>query len=288
MRVVDLRAEQLVDLLGTEVLHPRLSWRIVADAPEFMQSSYRIRAGAHAALKDDDLLWDSGTVPSDATFDIAYCGMALTAMQRVWWTVDVTGADGNVVRSEAAWFEAGLLSPHGWRGDWIEAEDSASFADRAAGLRWIWSETALDARPHAFRVDFDAPADLVRAEVLLSGKDHLRGVWINGAASPLERLFDWDTYLPFWGTLAPYRGEVQPGRNSICALVEADTMGVLPGRWRRVRGADPASPGRWQRRTHRQWPRMARDAGSAPGLDFIHLQCVGMDARLAQRRKRPQ
>jgi alpha-L-rhamnosidase len=222
MRVTDLRAEYTVDLLGTQVRQPRLSWRI-EDAEA--QTSYRIRAAAsEAALSAGELLWDSGEVASDAMFDIPYGGPALTSMQRVWWTVQVNGA----ANSEPAWFEAGLLSPEDWRGEWIEAEDESAAADRAAGVSWVWGETSLDARPHAFRIDFDAPADLVSAQVLIAGKDHLRGVWVNGAKSPLDWHFDWDTYLPFWGTLAPYEGEVKPGRNSVCALVEADTTGFFP------------------------------------------------------------
>jgi alpha-L-rhamnosidase len=228
IRATDLRAEYTTGLLGTEVRHPRLSWRIEADAPAAKQASYRIRAARHPAVADDDLLWDSGTIAGDATFDVRYDGPALATMQRIWWTVDVADEGGTTARSVPGWFEAGLLAPEDWRADWIEAEDDHAAADRAAGLRWIWSETALDARPHAFRLDFDAPADLVRAEILLAGKDHLRGVWINGAASPLHRDFGWDTFLPFWGTLAPYAGEVRPGRNSVCALVEADTTGFFP------------------------------------------------------------
>jgi alpha-L-rhamnosidase len=221
MRVTDLRSEYTTGLLGTQVAHPRLSWRI-EDAEK--QTRYRIRAAASvAALAAGDLLWDSGPVESDATFDIVYGGPALKAMQRVWWRVEVDG-----VTSDPAWFEAGLLSPDDWRGEWIEAEDENAAADRAAGVSWVWGDVSLDARPHAFRIDFDAPADLVRAEVLVAGKDHLRGVWVNGVKSPLDWHFDWDTYLPFWGTLAPYAGEVRSGRNSVCALVDADTTGFFP------------------------------------------------------------
>lgn len=221
MRVTDLRAEYTVDLLGTQVAHPRLSWRIEDAAT---QAAYRIRAAASvAALEAGDLLWDSGDVAGDATFDIAYGGPALQPMQRVWWTVEVNAA----ATSDPAWFEAGVADAD-WRGDWIEAEDADAAADRAAGVNWLWGDTSLDPRPHAFRIDFDAPADLVRAEILVAGKDHLRGVWVNGVKSPLDWHFDWDTYLPFWGTLAPYEGEVKPGRNSVCALVEADVTGFFP------------------------------------------------------------
>jgi alpha-L-rhamnosidase len=225
MRVVDLRAEYTVNLLGTEVAHPRLSWRIESDAPGVKQASYRIRTSARADMVE--VVWDSGDVASEATVDIPCGGAPLAPMQRIWWTVDVTDTAGTVAQSQPAWFEASLAADD-WHADWIEAEDAFATADRAAGLDWIWSETALDDRPHAFRLDFDAPADLVRAEVLLAGKDHLRGVWINGQASPLDRPFDWDTYLPFWGTLAAYAGDIRPGHNSVCALVEADTSGFFP------------------------------------------------------------
>jgi alpha-L-rhamnosidase len=225
MRAVDLRSDYVTGLLGTEAEHPRLSWRVEGAERGAVQSHYRIRAAASvAALEAGGLLWDSGVVESGASFDIAYGGPALAAMQRIWWRVEI---DGGAV-SEPAWFEAGLPSPADWRGDWIEAEDSLAAADRAACVSWVWGETSLDARPHAFRLDFEAPADVVRAEILIAGKDHLRGVWVNGAASPLDRPFGWDTHLPFWGTLAPYEGVVVPGHNSVCALVEADVEGFFP------------------------------------------------------------
>ncbi|HWU72331.1 MAG TPA: alpha-L-rhamnosidase N-terminal domain-containing protein, partial [Sphingomonas sp.] len=229
MRIVDLRTEYTTNLLGTDVERPRLSWRIESDRAGTRQSSYRLRAAASAeALDGGALLWDSGEIAGDASFDIAYGSPSLAPMQRIWWSVEATDDVGTMARSAPAWFETGLTAPDSWHADWIEAEDDNAAADRAAGLAWIWSETALDDRPHAFRIDFDAPEDLVRAEVLLAGKDHLRGVWINGEASPLDWQFDWDTYLPFWGTLAPYQGEIRPGRNSVCALVEADTTGFFP------------------------------------------------------------
>ena len=286
MRIVDLRAEHSAHPLGLETPHPRLSWRIEGEGRGLVQTAWRIRAAASPkALATGDLLWDSGRVASDATFDIPYAGPPLRSMQRVWWTVEAEGSDGSSARSERSWFETGLLSPEDWRADWIEAEDPEAAADRAAGVSWVWSEEPLDARPHGFRLDFDAPADLVRAEVLLAGKDHLRGVWINGAASPLNRPFDWGSDLPFWGSLAPYEGEVTPGRNSICALAEADTTGFFPvddgafaalvrlhradGTVERIVSRDwrvmPGPPAGWTRcdRDARDWPPVVPSASKA-------------------------
>ena len=229
-RILDLRADHVADLLGTQSARPRLSWRIESETRGAVQASYRLRAASTVEGLDGDrgLLWDSGTIASDRTFDIEYAGPALAPMERVWWSVETSDQSGRSARSEPAWFEAGLPGPADWRGDWIEAEDALAAGDRAAGLEWIWSEDPLDGRLHAFRLDFDAPADLVEAEILLAGKDHLRGVWVNGVAAALPRPFGWDTMLPFWGTLDAYRGELSPGRNSICALVEADINGFFP------------------------------------------------------------
>ncbi len=288
MRVTDLRAEYTIGLLGTEAARPRLSWRIEDAA---VQTGYRIRAAASiAALEAGELLWDSGAVPGDTTFDIPYGGPSLASMQRVWWTVEAAG-DGAVAISEPAWFETGLLSPDDWRADWIEAEDAEAAADRAAGVSWVWGETSLDPRAHAFRIDFDAPADLVRAEVLVAGKDHLRGVWINGAKSRLDWHFDWDTYLPFWGTLAPYDGEARPGLNSVCALVEADTTGFFPvdgGAFAaliRLHRAD----GSVERIVGRAWRVMADPplGWTAPDFDAAHWASVSPSTSWAQGDPRP-
>ena len=201
LRVLDLRAENVVGLLGTEVRQPRLSWRLEDEGRGQAQAAFRIRAAHSApALESGELLWDSGVIESDASLDLPYGGPPLEAMQRVWWSVEVQAADGAAAHSEAAWFEAGLLGPEDWRADWIEAEDESAAADRAAGLAWIWSETALDPRLHAFRMDFDAPKDVAGAEILLAGKDHLRGVWINGGqwAQYNNETFRSDSYNDWW------------------------------------------------------------------------------------------
>ncbi|MDQ0839925.1 alpha-L-rhamnosidase [Sphingomonas faeni] len=229
VRVVDLRAEHTTDLLGTDVRHPRLSWRIEARARGVVQHRYRIRsARAPGALAAGDLVWDSGDVASDTTFDIRYGGPPLVSMQRIWWSVEIVTAGGQRACSDPAWFEAGLLDAGDWQGDWLEAEDAFAAADRATGLAWIWSTTALDPRSHAFRLDFDIPADIVRSDILVSGKDHLRGVWIDGVATTLAGANGYDSPLPFWGSLSLVETTLRPGRATICVLVEADTEGFFP------------------------------------------------------------
>jgi alpha-L-rhamnosidase len=200
-----------------------LSWRIEADGRDVSQVSFRIRAAASedALTRDDSLLWDCGVVESSRTLDIAYNGSALTSMQQIWWDVEICDNRGRTVRSAAAVFETGLLSPDDWHGKWIVAEDRLAEADRHAGLMWIWSEQALDARLHGFRIDFTAPSDLTHAEVLVSGKDELAGAWVNGhSATILE--------LPYWGSLHPIDIPLNPGRNSLCIAASAEQEGFYP------------------------------------------------------------
>ncbi len=223
LAVVDLQAELTRRLLGTEARHPRLSWRLESDGTDVVQQSYRIRVAAEPGdlVNDDALLWDSGTVASDATFDVRYGGPALSSMQRIWWDVTVTDGSGRVARSGPTWTEAGLMSPDDWRARWIEAEDENAAADRAAGLAWIWSDAPLDPRLHAFRLDFDVPDDVVGADILVAGKDELAGVWVNGAGTALPQ-------PEYWGTLRAIDASLRPGRNSACIAVLAETAGFWP------------------------------------------------------------
>ncbi|HVI98405.1 MAG TPA: family 78 glycoside hydrolase catalytic domain [Sphingomonas sp.] len=223
LAILDLRAEHVADLLGTEVMRPILSWRIDATERGVTQTRYRIRAAARPDTLDDPdaLLWDSGEIDS-ADSSVPYGGPAPAAMQRLWWNVEIADDRGRTARSQPAWFEAGLLSAGDWHAQWIEAEDDAAAADRAAGLAWIWSADPLDPRPHGFRLDFDAPDDVIDAEILIAGKDELLSAWVNGAPATLPRLVYWGTLLPVGGAT------VKPGRNSLCVAVSAETEGFFP------------------------------------------------------------
>ena len=218
----DLRTEQTTELLGTQVREPRLSWRLTGPERGLMQTSYRIRAASTPDMAKADL-WDSGVVTASDCFDIPYTGAALKSMQRVWWSVEIQDNKGRTATSAATWFETGLLDPADWRAQWIIAEDDLAAGDRAAALQWIWSPKALDDRLHAFRLDFDSPASLISAEVLVAGKDWIRGVWANGETLPLP-----DQPVPNWGTLVPVPAKLKPGRNSVCVLVQAETTGFFP------------------------------------------------------------
>src|SRR3546814_15436311 len=75
LAAVDLRAEHTVDLLGTEVARPRLSWRIEARDRGVRQTRYRVRAGS---AEGQNGLVDTGDVAAAARDDTACDGKPVT------------------------------------------------------------------------------------------------------------------------------------------------------------------------------------------------------------------
>lgn len=146
------------------------------------QTAYRIVCSASAeGLGRGDVLWDSGEVASSRMTGVPYEGPPSASGRRVWWTVRV--ADEHGVWSppaEPSWFEAGLLSPADWSGDWIEAETPAFRAERLAGVDWIWGATAIEQGPRAFRWRFEVPEGGAGGTVMVAAKDNLRGLWLDG------------------------------------------------------------------------------------------------------------
>lgn len=228
--VAGLSAEWLSNPMGLEQSHPRLAWRLEADGPDVRQTAYRLLA---AARREDlvmrrALLWDSGRIASDRTIDIPYGGAPLAPRQRIWWCVEVWDNRGHHAQSEAAWFEGALAPDRPWQAQWIEAETDEARADRLAGPGWIWSARALDDRPHGFRLGFEVGAGLVRADLLVAGKDHLRGVWVNGAEVAPDRPKVGHRDPFYWGSMTHFAAPLKAGRNVLAIEVAADTSGFFP------------------------------------------------------------
>jgi len=183
-RVVSPRIDGLDQPLGLENPAPRFSWALAAGtARGVVQSAYRLTVAASpAALKAGPLLWDSGQVASNASFDIAYGGPPLGSAQRCWWRVEAwDGAGRPATPAPAAWWEMGLLGPADWTAGWLEAEDEAMRAERLEGVHWIWGATD-DAKPRQFRWRFDLKEAPVSARLTVSAKDSLNGLWLDGTS----------------------------------------------------------------------------------------------------------
>jgi alpha-L-rhamnosidase len=120
--VHSLRCEYVINPLGIDEREPRLSWRLLSDRRDTVQTAYRIQvAGSRDDLEAERaLLWETAEVTSDRSTQVLYQGLALRSFQRCWWRVRVRD---NYARwsewSEPAFWEMGILEPEAWQARWI-------------------------------------------------------------------------------------------------------------------------------------------------------------------------
>src|SRR5688572_28044218 len=118
-----LTCEYQSNLLGIDVLQPRLSWQLQSDRRGARQTAYRILAASDVEqLRAGNAnAWDSGRIESDQSIHIPYMGKELVSHQRVHWKVIVWDESDQSAESEPAWFEMGLLNRSDWKAQWIAA-----------------------------------------------------------------------------------------------------------------------------------------------------------------------
>ncbi len=125
LKVTGLRTEYAENPLGIDIRKPRLSWRIMSDARNVVQSAYHIRVARNESdlTANRNLVWDSGRVAASESIHLAYAGPELQSGQRVYWQVRVWDGAGKASDwSAPAWWEMGLLSATDWKAGWIEAD----------------------------------------------------------------------------------------------------------------------------------------------------------------------
>ena len=132
-----LRCEYLVDPLGIDLPHPRLSGAVAAPARSERQTAYRIvvaaSAGALAAGRGE--LWDSGKVISDQSIHVPYRGRSLPSHQRCFWRVRVWDREGRPSHwSATGRWTMGILDEAGWQARWIGHTPPAPLLRRAFRL----------------------------------------------------------------------------------------------------------------------------------------------------------
>lgn len=130
LKVTHLTAEYRRELLGTDVAHPRMSWRLESDRQGTKQKAYRIQtAGENGNL--DEPLWDSGYCESDNNVLVPYDGTALTSCTRYLYRVKAWDNFGRESEwSEPAWWETAFYDSKEWEAQWITP--SSEFIDPQA------------------------------------------------------------------------------------------------------------------------------------------------------------
>ncbi|KAF7192664.1 Alpha-L-rhamnosidase [Pseudocercospora fuligena] len=112
-----LRCNGLVNPLGLNDGHPRLSWFLGSGVKNDKQSRFRVQASTDKSFNQIDL-WDSGQINSE-DFSVTYAGSSPGSDQRTYWRVRVADATGKETSwSDPAWFEV-ALQEHDWKAKWI-------------------------------------------------------------------------------------------------------------------------------------------------------------------------
>jgi alpha-L-rhamnosidase len=128
LQLQSLSTDRQAQPLSIDDPSPAFAW-VVADAPRgTVPVGYRIEvARSMAALANDRPdIWDSGTVASPASFDIAYAGPALTPSSRYYWKVIARTSAGEA--SATSWFETAPSLQQWARAQWIGKTPGSSLA----------------------------------------------------------------------------------------------------------------------------------------------------------------
>ncbi|MGC8552967.1 MAG: family 78 glycoside hydrolase catalytic domain [Phycisphaerae bacterium] len=191
----NLTCEYLVDPLGVDVRHPRLSWMLGSSQRGERQTGYQILVARDAALlqpgKAD--VWDSGYCKSDQNVLVPYGGPALIAAGRYFWTLRTWNAQHTASSWAApARWEMGMLNPTDWQpAQWIElAKDTRNsplvFRPWQTSTMKAPSQKKAFASP-LFRKAFSISKPIARARMYICGLGY-HELYVNGARIGTQQL----------------------------------------------------------------------------------------------------
>ena len=184
-----LTAEYADELLGTDVLRPRLSWVATALGYGATQSAYQVLV----ATSPDRLtpgtadVWDSGTVRSSRSVGVPYEGPQLAPRRRYHWTVRLWDGSGRATEwSTPGWFETGLLDEGFGTARWVGAKPDVEPAPLdLSGASWIWSPGAtsdnapVGARWFRARLAVRSGVEVAAAHLVMTADDDFTA-YLNG------------------------------------------------------------------------------------------------------------
>ncbi len=208
-QVVNLVNEYLVNPIGIDVQKPRLSWQILSDEQNVMQSAYEIRVAdsPENLSKKSRLIWTSGKVTGDNSVNVEYGGLELQSMQRAYWQVRIWDNTGKATEwSIPAFWEMGVLNPGLWKASWISKANEP--------------ETAESKPAHYYRKEFSLTTKVKSARVYVTSKG-LYQLFLNG-----EKVST-DLFTPGWTT---YNKRLQYQVYDVTSMLkEKNSIGAMVG-----------------------------------------------------------
>lgn len=206
-QVVKLVCEYHENPIGIDVEKPRLSWQLVSDQQDVMQTSYEIRVFDSKNSKKGKQIWASGKVNSDQSVNIEYAGPSLKSMQRVYWQVRVWDNNKKATSwSELAFWEMGILEPSSWSASWITMKDE---------------KVSENSRPaHYYRNEFSSAKKVASASVYVTSLG-LYELYLNG-----KKVGD-ELFTPGWTS---YNKRLQYQTYDVTSMIQQkNALGAILG-----------------------------------------------------------
>ncbi|MDR0327290.1 MAG: hypothetical protein LBI05_03230, partial [Planctomycetaceae bacterium] len=222
----DLRLEHLTAPQGIDELKPRFSWKLRSSENGQSQSAYQITVQKTSSGKAAEV-WNSGKVQGTAQF-VEYAGTPLESQTDYSWTVTVYDKSDKA-QSATSSFSTGILTPDGWKGQWIGLNQFSQEADDTKtdmtldGAVWIWtSADGIDQGAlgkTTFRKTFELPDQRILKAELAATADNNLIAHLND--KEVARAMNFKTAQVF-----DLKGAVQPGKNVL--IIEVDNHGDAP------------------------------------------------------------
>lgn len=117
-QAVHLQTEYLVNPIGLDAAHPRLSWQMADGRTGARQSAYQLAVGTDsvAVALGKGQAWQTGKVLSDRN-RVSYEGKTLEPFTKYFWKISLWDKDGKALSGAVASFETG--NANDWKGAWI-------------------------------------------------------------------------------------------------------------------------------------------------------------------------
>lgn len=100
--IVKMRCEYLVNPIGVDVVHPRLTWQMNDERNGARQTAYQIFVGTDSTevANGKGTQWNSSKINSDNQL-VKYDGKELAPFTVYFWRVDIWDKDGNKLENIA-------------------------------------------------------------------------------------------------------------------------------------------------------------------------------------------
>ena len=128
VKPINLRTEYLVNPLGLENAHPRLTWMLDDNRHGAKQTAFQVIVGTDsmAVSRGAGSMWATPKVNSSNIL-ATYQGKVLQPYTKYFWKVDVWDKSGvKGASSGVSSFEMGVMKMTNWKGSWISDEQGVN------------------------------------------------------------------------------------------------------------------------------------------------------------------